>query len=116
MNYTALKVGENEYKLRLDTKNTGMLEKVVGTNPVNEIMKMANSQLPSTTFVAHCLNASMQKYHHGVTLDKVYGIMDNYYEKEDKNLMDFIPVLMEVFQIAGLLPRDKGDVDEIDPK
>lgn len=116
MNYTVLKVGESEYKLRLDTKNTGMLEKVIGTNPVNEIMKVANSQLPSTTFVAHCLNASMQKYHHGVTLEKVYGIMDNYYEKEDKNLMDFIPVIMEVFQVAGLLPKDSEVAGEVTPK
>lgn len=116
MNYTALKVGENEYKLRLDTKNTGMLEKVVGTNPVNELMKVTNGQLPSTTFVAQCLNASMQKYHHGVTLEKVYGIMDNYYEIEDKSIMDFIPVLMEVFQVAGLLPKDREVPDEVDPK
>lgn len=116
MNYTALKVGENEYKLRLDTKNTGMLEKVVGTNPVNEIMKMVDMQLPSVTFVAQCLNASLQKYHHGINLDKVYGIMDDYYEREGKTIMDFIPVLMEVFQVAGLLPKNTEVTDELDPK
>lgn len=109
MNYTALTVGEKEFKLRLDTKNTVALEKVLGTNPVNEIMKCAQGQLPSFDFTTAVLHASLQKYHHKMTMQKVYELVDEAID-EGKSLTDFIPTLMDVFQVSGIIP--KSDVEE----
>lgn len=112
MNYTAFQVGTKELKLRLDTKNTVALERVIGTNPVNELMKCAAGQLPSFDFVSATLHASLQKFEHGYSMPKVYELIDEAIE-EGKNLADFIPTLMDVFQVSGLIP--KGDEEE-DPK
>lgn len=115
MNYTVFEVGTNEFKLRLDTKNTVALEKVLGTNPVNELMKCAGGLLPSFDFITATLHASLQKYHHGFTMTKVYGLVDEAID-EGKNLADFIPTLMEVFQVSGILPKEQPEEDDVDPK
>lgn len=114
MNYTRFNVGENEFKLRLDTKNTVALEKVLGTNPVNELMKCSEGYLPSFDFITATLHASLQKYHHGYTMTKVYGLVDEAIE-EGKSLADFMPVLTDVFQVSGLIPKDQVEGEQ-DPK
>lgn len=114
MNYTVFNVGEKELKLRLDTKNTVALEKVIKTNPVNELMKCAGGQMPSFDFISATLHASLQKFEHGYTMPKVYDLMDEAIE-EGKDLADFIPMLMDVFQVSGLIPKDDKEQEE-DPK
>lgn len=115
MNYTCFNIGEKELKLRLDTKNTVALEKVLGTNPVNELMKCSNGYLPSFDFITATLHASLQKYHHGYTLINVYDLVDKAID-EGKSLADFIPVITDVFQVSGLIPRDNQKDKEEDPK
>lgn len=114
MNYTTFNVGDKELKLRLDTKNTVALERVLGTNPVNELMKCAGGQMPSFDFISATLHASLQKFEHGYSANKVYDLIDEAIE-EGKDLSDFIPVLMDVFQVSGLLPKEQSG-EEQDPK
>lgn len=114
MNYTSFNVGEKELKLRLDMKNTVALEKVLGTNPINELMKCSDGYLPSFDFVTATLHASLQKYHHGYTLTKVYDLVDEAIE-EGKSLTDFIPVITDIFQVSGIIPKESIQ-DEKDPK
>lgn len=114
MNYAVFKIGEKELKLRLDTKNTVALERVMGTNPVNELLKCAGGQMPSFDFISATLHASLQKFEHGYTISKVYDLIDEAIE-EGKNLADFIPMLMDVFQVSGLLPKEDKEQDK-DPK
>lgn len=111
MNYVPLTVGEKEYKLRLDTKNTMALEKVVGTNPVNVLMGVGEGKLPSVSFVASTLHASLQKFHHGITMTNIYTLLDDAAD-EGQTTTDFIPVLMEVFQVSGLLPKEKSEQED----
>ena len=115
MNYTSFNVGDKEFKLRLDTKNTVALEKIVGTNPVNEIMKCAEGYLPSWDFVTATLHASLQKYHHKYTLTKVYELIDEAID-EGMSLADFMPVLTDIFQVSGLIPKGNQEGLEVDPK
>lgn len=111
MNYTRFNVGEKELKLRLDMKNTVALEKVLGTNPVNELMKCSEGYLPSFDFVTATLHASLQKYHHGYTLTKVYDLVDEAIE-EGKSLADFMPILTDVFQVSGIIPKGTDEVEQ----
>ena len=113
MNFVQFNVGEKELKLRLDTKNTVALEKVLGTSPVNELMKCASGKMPTMDFVVTTLHASLQKLEHGYTMNKVYDLLDEYFD-DGNTLIDIIPELLKVFQSAGLLP--KGEDDEHDPK
>ena len=105
MNYVAFNVGDKELKLKLDAKNTVALERVVGTNPLNELMKVANGQLPTLDFAITTLHASLQKLEHGYTLNKVYDLYDEYVE-DGHSFVDLIPVLMDVFKAAGFIPQD----------
>lgn len=107
MNYVAFNVGDKELKLKLDAKNTVALERVVGTNPLNELMKVANGQLPTLDFAINTLYASLQKLEHGYTLNKVYDLYDEYVE-DGHSLVDLIPVLMDVFKAAGFIPKDEN--------
>ena len=107
MNYVAFNVGDKELKLKLDAKNTVALERVVGTNPLNELMKVTNCQLPTLDFAITTLHASLQKLEHGYTLNKVYDLYDEYVE-DGHSLVDLIPVLMDVFKAAGFIPKDEN--------
>lgn len=123
MNYTLLTVGNKELKLRLDTKNTVALEKIVGCNPVNKLMNTADSGLPGVEFVTNILHASLQKLEHGYTLSKVYDLWDEYAD-EGKSVVDILPTLIELFKKCGYIPKDieidaeenKEANDEVDPK
>lgn len=106
MNYVNFNVGDKELKLRLDAKNTVALERVVGTNPLNELMKCAQGKLPTVEFAIATLHASLQKLEHGYTLNKVYDLYDEYIE-DGNSLVDLIPILLDVFKVAGFLPKDE---------
>ena len=114
MNYVTFEVGDKNLKLRMDTKNTVALERVIGTNPINELMKCAAGQLPTMDFVSATLHASLQKLEHGYTINNVYGLIDEYIES-GKTLVDIIQMLVEVFQLAGLIPKGEEE-GEVDPK
>lgn len=111
MNFVPLTIGDKEYKLRLDTKNTQALEKIVGTNPVNVLMGVAEGKIPTVSFTAACLHASLQKFHTGMTMQKVNELMD---EAVDQGMShtDFMEPLTEVFKVSGLIPKDKEDSQE----
>lgn len=111
MNYVDFNVGDKELKLRLDTKNTVALEKVLGTNPVNELMKCAAGQMPTMDFVSATLHASLQKLEHGYNINKTYDLIDEFVD-EGKSLVDVIPIMMKVFQMAGLIPKETAEVDD----
>ena len=108
MNFVPLTIGDKEYKLRLDIKNTQALEKIVGTNPVNVLMDVANRNMPSASFTVACLHASMQKFQTGMTMQKVNDLLDEAID-QGMALTDFMEPIMEVFQVSGLIPKDKQE-------
>ena len=111
MNFVPLTIGDKEYKLRLDLKNTQALEKIVGTNPVNVLMGVAEGKMPTASFTAACLHASLQKFHTGMTMQKVNDLLDEAVD-QGMALTDFIEPLMEVFQVSGLIPKE-GPKEEV---
>lgn len=108
MNFVPLTIGDKEYKLRLDIKNTQALEKIVGTNPVNVLMGVAEGKMPSASFTVACLHASMQKFQTGMTMQKVNDLLDEAID-QGMALTDFMEPIMEVFQVSGLIPKDKQE-------
>lgn len=111
MNFVPLTIGEKEFKLRLDLKNTQALEKVVGTNPVNVLLGVAEGKMPSASFTAACLHASMQKFHNGMTMTKVNDLLDEAID-QGMSITDFMEPLMDVFQVSGLIPKNAEETDE----
>lgn len=104
MNYINFEVGNNTYKLRLNTRNVVMLEKQLGCNPIN-IFGANNDTLPTVSVMVSILHASLQQYNHGITLNDAYDIFDEYLAEH--STVDFIPVILEIYKASGIVPKDK---------
>lgn len=111
MLYTNWTVGEKEYHLRLTTRATVELEKKLGRNPVEVFLDAAGGHLPTLSAMASTLHASLQPLHHGITEGEAFEILDQWFE-EGHVMTDLIPVLLEVFQVSGLVGREPGGTEK----
>lgn len=103
MMYFDFKAGNNEYKLRLNTRNVVSLEKNIGCNP---LMIFGNGDtVPTISVMVAVLHASLQQYHHGITLEKAYDIFDEYLE-DGNAITDFIPIILEIYKVSGLIREE----------
>lgn len=109
MLYTELKVGEEIFKLRLNTKNSIMLERALGYNPITLFMDIEKGKMPKLNDILIIFHSMLQTYQHGMSMDKVYEVFDAYAEKEGKSMFDLIPVFMEVFQQSGYITKANSE-------
>lgn len=99
MRYTTFEFGNQEYKLRLTAQTSTELERKLGRNPLSLI---TSDNFPPLTDVLLTLHAAMQKFHHGVTMQKVFDLYDEYVES-GKDYTDLIPMLADVLEVSGFL-------------
>lgn len=104
MMYTELAIGNDSYKLRLTTKNAIALEKALGHSPLNMLMEIDRGVMPALGEILTIFHAMLQPYHHGMSMDKVYDLYDAYCE-DGHNFMELLPVIVEVMQNSGYLPK-----------
>lgn len=105
MNYIDFEVGSNVYKLRLNTRAIILLEKSLGSNPLNIFgLDPENPTIPPVTAMVAILHASLQQYNHSITMDKAYDIFDEYLEEHSTT--EFIPVIMDIYKASGIIPKD----------
>lgn len=107
MNYINFEVGNEVYKLRLNTRNIVMLEKQLGCNPLN-IFGANYDTIPEITVMVAILHASLQQYNHGITLNDAYDIFDKYLDAGN-SATDFLPIILEIYKASGLVPKDAGE-------
>lgn len=103
MNFVNFEVGNNSYKLRLNTRSIVLLEKQLGCNPLNVFG--AGDTIPTITVMVSILHASLQQYNHGITLNDAYDIFDEFLA-EGKASTDFIPVILDIYKASGIIPKD----------
>ena len=103
MMYYDFKAGNNEYKLRLNTRNIVSLEKSIECNP---LMIFGNGdKVPTISVMVAVLHASLQQYHHGITLEKAFDIFDEYLA-DGNAVTDFIPIILEIYKVSGLIKEE----------
>lgn len=108
MLYYEFEAGNTAYKLRLNTRNTVALEKQLGCNPV---MIFGNGdRIPTITQMVAILNASLQAYHHGITMDKAYDIFDAYLA-DGHAMTDFIAVIVDIYKASGIMKSENTPDD-----
>ncbi|MEK4628111.1 DUF6096 family protein [Solibacillus sp. FSL R7-0682] len=101
MQYTTLKVGEQEFKLRATASAIVELEKKLGgRNPLQVLMTVENGEIPAVGNLLLILHASLQKYHHGMTWEKVLELYDDYVDVGN-TYTDLIPVMIDAFKTSG---------------
>lgn len=111
MLYTELVIGNETYKLRLNTRASIALEKTLGKSPLAVFMEIDNGEMPKLTDMLAILQACLQPYHHGFTMDKTYDLFDQYIA-DGKTLFDLIPVFIEVFQESGYISKSGTDSED----
>jgi hypothetical protein len=104
--FTELIIGGNAYKLRLNTKASVALEKALGYNAISMFMDIDNGVMPKLGDILIVLHAMLQPMNHGISVDKVYELFDQYVA-EGHNMYDLIPIFVEVFQESGYMPTAK---------
>lgn len=110
MNYINFEVGNNVYKLRLNTRSIVMLEKQIGCNPLMIFgMDTNNPTVPPIGTMVAVLHAATQQYEHGISLNDAYDIFDKYLEEHSAT--DFIPVIMDIYKASGIIPSDNKELE-----
>ena len=103
MQYVDFEVGNKNYKLRLNTRNLVVLEKQLGANPLSIFND--GTKIPTVTTMVTILHVSSQQYQHNITLTDAYDIFDEYLEEH--TVTDFLPVIVEIYKVSGLIVKDK---------
>lgn len=103
MNYVNFEVGNKTYMLRLNTKNTVALEKVLGGNPLC-IFDTNGETLPPVATLAAVLHASLQQYQPNTSLNDAYNIFDDYLAEH--SVESFIYVVLDIYRVSGLIPKE----------
>lgn len=106
MLYYDFEAGNKAYKLRLNTRNIVALEKQLGCNPVAIFGR--GDTIPTISTMVAVLHASLQQYHHGITLDDAYNIFDEYLG-EGHAMTDFIPEIVEIYKVSGIIKAESSD-------
>lgn len=108
MNYIDFEAGNKSYKLRLTTRNIVALEKTLGRNPMSIFFEGSDERIPTITEMVAILHASLQQYNHGITMNDCFDIFDDYVA-EGHSTLEFIKVIMEVYQASGLMPKNEEE-------
>lgn len=103
MMYIDFHAGDKDYKLRLTTRSIVALEKQINCNPLAIFGK--GDEIPEVTTMVTILHAALQKYEHGITLDKAFDIFDEYLEEH--TMTDFLAVIIDIYKASGLIVNDK---------
>jgi F0F1-type ATP synthase gamma subunit len=107
--YVEFTAGERTYKLRLTTRGIVQLEKSLGYNPLQMFMGIDEDVLPKFSDMIKVFHQMLQAYEHGISENDVYDIYDAFVA-DGHSMWDLMPILIEVFQEAGFLPKeDIGD-------
>lgn len=105
MNYTILTINGEDYKLRLNTRTSIELEKKLGYNPLNLIIALSENKMPKKLDVITFLHGMLQTFHHGMNMDKVMDLFDDYIE-EGHSMFDLVQPFVEVLTEAGYIPKN----------
>ena len=106
--YTIFNAGNKEYKLRLGTRDTVLLEKQIGCNPL--AIFGSGETIPTVTTMVHILHASLRQYNHGIGLDDSYNIFDEWLN-DGHTMTDFIHVILDIYRASGLI-KNKESADD----
>ena len=115
MNFYTLNIGEREFDCRLTTREVVSLERTLGTNPLNVLMAVGeDGNLPLTGTMLVILKAAAKEDGKQLKMDDWYDLYDQYLA-EGNSIANLLEVIMEIFEISGLIPKDK-EIDETDIK
>lgn len=103
MMYVDFNAGEKQYKLRLNIRATVALEKQLGVNPL--MIFEDGDKIPTITTMVNILHASLQHFHHGITVNDAYTIFENWLN-DGNTVVEFLPVIIEIYKVSGIIKEE----------
>ncbi len=107
--YTSWQVGEKELKLRLTTRQAVAVEEKLGVNLLKVFMprKDEDFPLPPLKVMLVVIHGALQKFEHGLTLDDVYDLNDEYVDAGGDQTTLLTDVIIPLFEHSGFMPKQK---------
>lgn len=102
MIYKEFVVGEETYKLRLTTKDIINLEEEIGCNPIM-IFGKNGDRVPTVKTMVAILFHSLQSLQHNINKNQANAIFDKWLEDGEHIVVDFIPVIVDIYKVSGLI-------------
>lgn len=100
MMYIDFLAGDKQYKLRLNIRATVALEKQLGVNPL--MIFEDGDKIPTITTMVNILHASLQHFHHGITVNDAYSIFETWLN-DGNTVVDFLPVIIDIYKVSGII-------------
>ena len=60
--------------------------------------------IPQITVMVAILHASLQQYHHNITLNDAYDIYDTWLA-DGNSTTDFITIIIDIYKASGIIPK-----------
>ena len=96
-------VGGVDYHLKLTTKGICQLESKTKRNLLSLI-----EELPPLNVMCGIIQASLQRYHHGMKFNQVESLVEEYFEEGGSQLELFTDVIIPIFQVSGFFSVETG--------
>lgn len=107
--FATWEVAGTEYLLKLTTSQIVKLEE---NYKINLLTIISDGNIPPLKIMLEILHASMQKFHHGMSKDKVCELFDTYVDEGGSQIEFFTNVLMQVFNASGFFTVAQSTVME----
>lgn len=97
-------VGGTEYHLKLTTDGIVALESKTKKNLLSLI-----DELPPLNVMCGIIQASMQRYHHGIKYNQAKALIDEYIDEGGSQLELFTDVIIPIFQVSGFFSVEMAE-------
>lgn len=101
-----------EYKLKLSTSAIIELESKLNSNLLN----ILNDGIPSLQIMAMLIHGALKKYSHGISLNDVNDILDDYFEEGGSQLDLLQNVIIPIFNVSGFFTPEMVEAMEVKMK
>lgn len=107
--YVEWTVKDEVYKLRLATRQVCEVEEKLGVNLLKIFMpsKGEDFNLPPLKVMLVIIHGALQKFHHGMKLDDVYNLFDDYIDEGNGQTELMTEVILPLFEASGFIPKNE---------
>lgn len=98
-------VGGKEYKLKLVSSAILKLEKKYRCN----VLDLFSKGIPELSVMLTVIQAAMDKYHHGMSIDTIVALYDSWVENEDGSQTELMSrVVMPTLAVSGFFTQKQA--------
>lgn len=111
--FAQITINNETYKLKLSVGEVLRLEKQLGGNLLDALLKANQGSLPSLNWMLAVFHGALQKFHHGADVNQAIKLYEDYID-DGGNQTEFLKVITEVFECSGFFPeREKKELESL---